>query len=584
MGHPPDFSIPRNDSKLMVSIPRAARSTLAWAALAVLISSCGPGGPVEDSVVSDAAADASPLVVMGIDGATWDVIELMIERGELPTFAELVKRGSSGRLIAVQPYVSPVIWTTFATGSFPRLHNVLDFFYPYSGTEKRLAKSSLRQRPAIWNIASEAGRRAGVVGYFVTYPPEEINGFMVSDRAFQKRVKGSIYPDGLSDVTDEIRAAVMKPAERARLLRRFIGWDYRRAAATDPDDEHHRVSRVIADRIDVQSVIDEFHRRASRQLYTQDLDLFISYYRLVDHASHAAWIYYDSSDFEAPPPQADVDLLQDLIPATYRYMDETLAELIELAGPTANIVIVSDHGFGSATGSWRVAKEHRGKLTGNHRPDGVWLAAGPDIARGEISGMSILDVAPTLLALQNLPVSAELPGRIIEEAFREGFFEARPIQRVDNYATRWTTLDKSETDVESEAESMRTLRALGYVGSGTELATEETEGQDGFWHADVNLRRRALTGEIVFHLLNDDLESIREIARLVAENDPDLLVQLAATTLDEAARITRSVKQDPFAADTLERARRLFARIESMELESPVERENGESQKRASDN
>jgi predicted AlkP superfamily phosphohydrolase/phosphomutase len=503
---------------------------------------------------------------MGIDGATWDVMEPMIARGELPNFADLVTRGSKGRLISVQPYVSPVVWTTFATGSFPRFHNVLDFFYPYTGTKKRLIKSSIRQRPAIWNIASEAGRRTGVVGYFVTHPPEAINGFMVSDRAFQKNIKGSVHPGDVKEVVDEVRAALLQPEERARLLRRFIPWEYQRSATKDPDDPYHRVSQVVADRIDVQSLIDEFHRQVANRLYDRDLDLFITYYRLVDHASHAAWLYYDSADFESKPSDREAALLQDLIPATYRYMDEIVGELVRHAGQSANIVVISDHGFGSATGSWKVSEEHRGKLTGNHRPDGVWLAAGPDIEPGEVSGMSILDIAPTLLAMQNLPISTELPGRVFEDVLRDDFLESAPIERVESYAVRPVTIDDQQADIESEQDSMRTLRALGYVGGDTELAVEDLPSDSGFWEIDVHLRRRALAGEIVYHLLNDDIENVRRVVRLVSENDPDLVGQLATSTQGEIKRLERSLGQLPFSPATLDRAQNLFTRLASSPL------------------
>lgn len=534
---------------------------MAVAALAALLVSCSTASSDPSPAAPAADEGHHPLVVMGIDGATWDVMEPMIENGELPNFAALAARGSSGRLISVQPFVSPVVWTTFATGTFPRHHNVLDFFYPYTGTEKRLVQSSVRRRPALWNIASAAGRRTGVVGYFVTYPPEPINGFMVSDRAFQASVRNSVHPAELSRVIDEIRAEQKAPDARARLLATLIPWEYRRSAARDPDDPYHRVSRVVADRIDNQSLIDEFHRQVTLQLHEPDLDLLLTYYRLVDHASHAAWLYYDSSDFDAQPDPRDVDLLRDLIPATYRYMDEIVGELSDLAGPSANIVVISDHGFGSATGPWSVGKEHRDKLTGNHRPDGIWLAAGPDIEPGVVEGMTILDVTPTLLALQRLPVASDFPGSVRREVLNGNTLSASPPRVIESYGVRLAEAETAAVDVEAEEESLGALRALGYVGESTSVAARETETASDFWDVDPRLKRRSLEGELMVHLLNGDLASVRALVQIIGERDRRLAAEVVASGLRDIHLLQEKLDRNPFAPEVEQQFRELANRV-----------------------
>jgi hypothetical protein len=180
--------------------------------------------------------------------------------------------------------------------------------------------------------------------------------------------------------------------------------------------------------------------------------------------------------------------------------------------------------------------------------------------------MSILDIAPTLLAMQNLPISTELPGRVFEDVLRDDFLESAPIERVESYAVRPVTIDDQQADIESEQDSMRTLRALGYVGGDTELAVEDLPSDSGFWEIDVHLRRRALAGEIVYHLLNDDIENVRRVVRLVSENDPDLVGQLATSTQGEIKRLERSLGQLPFSPATLDRAQNLFTRLASSPL------------------
>ena len=98
------------------------------------------------------------VVFVGIDGATWDVIDPMIERGELPNFAKLAARGRRTRLIALPPLSSPIVWTTMATGTFPRSHGILGFTFPFGPSPKaRPVDSSMRRDPAIWNIATAFG-------------------------------------------------------------------------------------------------------------------------------------------------------------------------------------------------------------------------------------------------------------------------------------------------------------------------------------------------------------------------------------------------------------------------------------------
>lgn len=224
----------------------------------------------------------------------------MMERGELPHLKSLVDRGASGHLVNPGLQVSPVVWTTFATGHFGRAHGILDFAYPYDeGAQKRPVRSTLRQVPAIWNIASAHDVSVGSIGYFVSHPAEAVNGFMVSDRA-PAGVEGSVYPEGLLADADEL-GQVFSPSAREEILGRFFPWGYDPADAENPDSPYYEVTRTVAGRVDQRILSDEYLRRASLALAGHDVDLFISYLRLVDVASHAVWRYHDASDFQDKP-------------------------------------------------------------------------------------------------------------------------------------------------------------------------------------------------------------------------------------------------------------------------------------------
>ena len=165
----------------------------AEAALLILAASWGCGGSRDGADERGADLKPRPLVVFCVDGATWDVIDPMIDRGELPNFRKLVETGVRGDLVSIPPVASPLVWTTVATGRFARHHNILDHVFPYTPGAKRRVSSLQRRVPALWNIASHHSRSVAIVGYYATHPVEEVRGAMVSDRA-GKGLAGGIYP------------------------------------------------------------------------------------------------------------------------------------------------------------------------------------------------------------------------------------------------------------------------------------------------------------------------------------------------------------------------------------------------------
>ena len=126
--------------------------------------------------------DPGPEVwIIGLDGADWDQLGPMIERGELPHLAALRDGGASGILRSDMPMISPILWTSIATGKTPDLHGVTWFLTDAPDGSKMPISSYNRSVKAFWNIASEAGRTCGMVGWWATWPAEPINGWLASD-------------------------------------------------------------------------------------------------------------------------------------------------------------------------------------------------------------------------------------------------------------------------------------------------------------------------------------------------------------------------------------------------------------------
>ncbi|MFP6638777.1 MAG: alkaline phosphatase family protein, partial [Myxococcota bacterium] len=133
------------------------------------------------------------VLIIGIDGASPRMTGPLIEANRLPNLAGLAEQGVSGPLRSVLPLFSPRIWNTIATGRRPGDHGIVSFVKPDPQKQQKnreLYLSFDRQVPALWNIVSAGGLSVAVVNWWTTYPPEIIDGVMVSDHFFPEQIAG----------------------------------------------------------------------------------------------------------------------------------------------------------------------------------------------------------------------------------------------------------------------------------------------------------------------------------------------------------------------------------------------------------
>ncbi len=177
----------------------------------------------------------------------------------MPNLAQLVREGTSGILETIRPPLSPLIWTSMMTGVSPLDHGILDFvqFDPKTGAKEPIT-SSLRRAPAIWNMASSAGKRVASLGLWATYPAEPVNGTIVSDRLFTFLFKEAAPPAGVVSPADREQWArdALAHAEQTvgeSALQAYLPWlshaDYERYA--DSDDPYSQpvsaLRRILID-------------------------------------------------------------------------------------------------------------------------------------------------------------------------------------------------------------------------------------------------------------------------------------------------------------------------------------------------
>ena len=121
------------------------------------------------------------VLVFGMDGADWDIMQPLIDKGDMPAMARLQREGAWGPLASTIHPHSPTAWASFLTGSNPGMHGIFDFVHRKPGTyEMEIFHTKLRGGKSLWQVLSQAGVRCGVMNVPMTHPPEKVNGYFVS--------------------------------------------------------------------------------------------------------------------------------------------------------------------------------------------------------------------------------------------------------------------------------------------------------------------------------------------------------------------------------------------------------------------
>lgn len=266
------------------------------------------------------------LLIIGLDGATFDIIDPLREKGHLPALGYLLENGAWNRLYSTTPPATFPAWTTFMTGKNPGKHGIFDFTERIAGTYKlRFLNATFRRAKSIWQILSESGLRVGVMGVPATYPPEKINGFMIS--GFDSPVAGNIDPSFVkpAQLYDEIKTA-FSDFRISDLLENFMDESWYPGAR----------EKILSSL--------ESKARAAMYLYRKEpWDCFMVLFGESDTVSHHFWKFYDTL---SPRYEKDEGGLATAIQDVYRALDGIIKKFMENLWDNTSILIVSDHGFG----------------------------------------------------------------------------------------------------------------------------------------------------------------------------------------------------------------------------------------------
>ena len=421
------------------------------------------------------AAGSSRVVVLGMDGLEWRMVERLVAEGQLPHFAKLLADGVTADLHVPPPIMSPVLWTTMASGYGPETHGIGGWTNgrgrPTTGADVRAER--------IWDVLSARGEASVVSGWLMTWPASPIPGALLSERFVWSYPMNKDADEAVLD-TPETWATTAPDAlaPYAERLRPDAVWlaahplGYQVAAYGAP---FHPFPR------------DETHLRVFEALWPRvDARFGAVYLNIADQVSHLYWPFSDP-DVQAAlraDPTARQRALEALatkksghagsklpyagpldavqlgeaarwVPDVYAWLDASLGRVRATVGADTTLLVVSDHGF--------QASSSQPLVHGGHRDIAFFAAVGPrvrDAARGARAAFGVEDVAPTIYALLDVPAAADMPGRA-----RSDLFDVAELPRVPTRALARVAIEApsgAEDDL-ADRQLREQLEALGYI-------------------------------------------------------------------------------------------------------------------------
>jgi hypothetical protein len=410
------------------------------------------------------------LLLVGIDGAAPRVLDTMFATGRMKNLRSIAERGVYGPLQSETMLLSPRVWTTIATGKVPLKHGIDGWVKVGSDAKADLYYGSDRRGLALWNILSDAGKSVAVVNWLVTYPPEIVNGVVVTDHTLARDIEGKKH---IGNIFAKARGAELQPIQNADT---GIGAVYPpewTARALAPIHKTQKLSSVASpfapDAPDIgfatfRENLEDFWN-ADQQLTSIALeildekkpDVTMVLLQGIDRVSHFLFgcletrVKYPESFHPTFEQRFNC---QRAIYDYYEFTDQLIGRLLSRFGKDDLVVVLSDHGFEAHFDEYR---------TGGHVSEdasyGVLLAAGPRIRRGaKVVGTNIVDITPTVLDWYGMAAGSDMDGKVA------GFLEPRdpPVQRIATYDVKPVErLGNAESG--AEAKVKEDLRSLGYL-------------------------------------------------------------------------------------------------------------------------
>ena len=422
--------------------------------------------------------------IIGLDGATWEIIDELTAQNKLPNLKHLIETGVRADYMSIEPILSPLIWTTMVTGVTPERHGITWFMVrdPQTGNPLPIT-SAKREVRALWNIASDAKKTVGFIGWWASWPAEKVNGFIVSDQlgwhGFGMSAKkgeetsARTYPENLyDDLKGDIVEPLTQPKTEIDRFMKITDAEYSSSAGKTFSfyNPIHYFMYTLATLKTYEAI--------GLKLYSKNKpDLLGIYFESIDTASHLF--------MKCRPPQLAkisdelFSKYQGTMDAVYIRNDEMLGRFLKVLDPGTTIFICSDHGF--KVGDDRealledesVANAHKW-----HKIKGVLIINGPNVRQGyKLLKSSVVDLTPTVLYALGLPTAKDFDGKVLSEAFTQKYVASHPVKTIPTYQTGFKSQAMPALPKGVSKEMEEKLKSLGYLGGG-ETAKGRVESMD----------------------------------------------------------------------------------------------------------
>ena len=264
-------------------------------------------------------AESKPeVLVIGLDGGTWDVIRPGIASGHLPALAGLAERGSCGTLWSTVPPITPAAWTSFATGQTPARHGIHTWavLEPGSYVNHLVSRRDVAAQ-TFWELLDARGESAGIFNMPLAYPPVELeHGYVVAGFDAPAYAREICSPPGLGERLKKVAG------------KHCLGAHETRKSADGAVDIEFQEAQINA-RTDA----------AEWLIRTRPTRLCAVVYQATDHICHDCWGAREAKAIDG----RDID---DIVLHVYKTVDAGIERLLAAAGPDCSVLVVSDHGFG----------------------------------------------------------------------------------------------------------------------------------------------------------------------------------------------------------------------------------------------
>jgi predicted AlkP superfamily phosphohydrolase/phosphomutase len=408
-------------------------------------------------------------LVIGLDGGEWDVIDPMIQAGELPNLAQLKRDGMSGPLESITPPVSPPAWNSIQTGTNPGKHGIFDFSTFDEEYHRRSINSSDRSATPFWQILNDHGITTGLFKVPFTYPPDEVDGFIVTGFPTPDTVDDFATPPSVVDRVGPVTDL-------------FEDYSHQQA---------HDYGAFKRNLIQVAERQTELFLGLLRQYET---NFSMTVYDGSDRIQHFFWKYFNESHPRYDPDSPLVGAIEEY----YKTVDHGIGRLLDEVGPDCDVVILSDHGFGplesdiyidewlEAEGFLSRQSEYSGKKVTEDVLATVFRAGWHAVSRANLEGIvkSIIPASWYKFGSNLQEVHSDYIWEETQAFFTTLSGQALYINTKDQFSQGTVSQEQYDEVVESIRESLLSMR---HPDTGERLVEEVIRGDEEFdgWKVDT---------------------------------------------------------------------------------------------------